>query len=296
MEIIDLNVFAAVVEQKTTTQAAKFLGMTQPGVSKHLSRLEREVGGQLFRRAGKYLTLNEFGEFLYEKAKKILGDINTLSDLGYGSASPLGSLKLGLTDAATLLVTPPSLYEFRKRYPGVHISLDVDSSKVIEEGVLRGDYDLGVVTAGLKLHAHLVQETLYDDYIDPVVATNHELVSRKRIVLKELANYPLIISPKRRRTRAIIDSVFRENEIHLRDTIDVYNQNAAVRFAEAGLGVAMLPRAFITREIPHKRCTHLKIDGDPIKRTLCIIQRKDAKHSAAVECFHSIIMKSIKQI
>ena len=295
MELIDLKTFAAVVEQRTATKAAVFLGLTQPGVSKHLARLEEEVGGQLFKRQGKYLVVNEFGVFFYEKVKKILIALGELSRVSYGSTCPVGSLKLGLTDAATRIITPSSLAEFRTQYPGIHISLDVESSERIEEGVLDETYDLGVVTAGFMLHAGLEEEKLYDDYIDVVVGIHHALARRRCIPLKELERYPLIISPKRRRTRLLIDNVFRAHHVNIRDTIDVYIPSAAVRLAEAGVGVALLPRMFIAQEMPPHRCAHVKIAGDPLRRTLSLIRKRGVERSDAVTCYHDIIMRWAKR-
>jgi len=291
MELIDLKAFAAVVEQGTATKAAKTLGMTQPGVSKHLARLEGNVGSPLFRREGKYLVINEYGEFLYEKVKKILGAVEELEDCSYDVLLPAGSLKLGLTDAATLIVTPPSLIEFRKRYPRIHISLDVDGSNHIEEGVLNGYYDIGVITASIKPNPSLEQEILHEDFIDAVVSAGHALAKKKRVTLEDIAEYPLIVSPRRRRTRSILDNIFKEHGIKVKDTIEVYLHTAAVRLAEAGLGVALLPRAFISREVPRSHYAHIQIAGNPIKRTLCMVRRKDAQQTEAANFFYSIILK-----
>jgi len=296
MELIDLKVFAAIVEHGTATKAAKMLGMTQPGVSKHLSRLEENIGGKLFKREGKYLVINEYGEFLHEKVKKILGAVEELSDSSYGALMPAGSLKLGLTDAATLIVTPPSLVEFRKRYPRIHISLDVDSSTHIEEGILIGRYDMGVITAPPKPNPLFDQESLYEDFIDVVVGQDHALAKKKRVALQDLTEYPLIISPRRRRTRAIIEDVFKAHGVKIGDTLEVYIPTAAVRLAEAGLGVALLPRTFINRELPRSRCARVQIAGNPIKRTLCIIKKKDSELSEAAKFFHSIILERSRSV
>jgi DNA-binding transcriptional LysR family regulator len=296
MELIDLKVFAAVVEQGTATKAAKTLGMTQPGVSKHLSRLEENIGGKLFKRAGKYLVINEYGEFLYERVKKILGAVEDLSDCSYGALMPAGSLKFGLTDAATMVVTPPSIIEFRKRFPRIQISLDVDSSTHIEEGVLNGHYDMGVVTAAIKTHPLLEQETLYEDFIDAVVSQDHILAKKKRVTLEDITEYTLIISPRRRRTRLILEDAFKAHGIKIKDVIEVYIHTTAVRLAEAGLGVALLPRAFISRDVPQSRCVHVPIAGNPIKRTMCIIRRKDSEPTEAAIFFYSIILKKSRSV
>ncbi len=290
MELVDLKVFASVVENKTTTKAAKSLGMTQPGVSKHLARLENDLGGQLFQRRGKYLALNEYGKFYYEKVKKLLSDVQELSNVNYGSTSPVGELKLGLTDAATLIITPPSLIDFRKRYPGVHITLDVDSSTQIEEGVLSGAYDIGIVTSDFRRHSRLEEELLYTDSLDALVAAHHHLAKRRSVQLSDLADCPLIISPKRRRTRTLIEQVFKAHKVKIGDTIDVYNHSAAARLAEAGLGVALLPRQSIKEQMIFRKCASLRIADDPLRRSLSIIRKKGADFSEAVKRFHAMMI------
>lgn len=291
MEMIDFKVFAAIVEQKTATKAAKTLGMTQPGVSKHLSRLEGDLGEPLFKREGKYLALNAFGEFLYDKVKKILGAVEELAQSTSEALMPAGSLDLGLIDAAMQVITPSSLIEFRRRYPRIHISLDVDSSTHIEEGVVAGRYDLGIITAAAKPHAQLQQETLFTDCIDAVVGHGHALAKRRRVALEDIVEHPLIISPRRRRTRSILEEAFKARGLTASDTIDTYLHTTAVRLAEAGLGVALLPRAFISREVPSSRCAHLPIAGNPIKRTMCMIRRKDSKPTEATRYFSSVILE-----
>lgn len=291
MELNDLKVLITVVEEGTTMRASRVLGMTQPGVSKHIARLERDVGGELFRRDGKYLRLNEFGEFFFERAKRIVNDVEELSNVSRGSQDRFGSLRLGLTDAATLIVTPPTLATFRSRYPGVHITLDVDSSAHIEEKVLRGDYDMGFITADVQPHKEFECELLYEDVIDPIVAVNHPLARRRSVTLEELAEHTLIMSPARRRTRRIVEDVFKSAGVSPHNVIDVYIHTAAARLAESGLGVALLPRAFITQEIPRHRFSHLRIVGNPIRRTLCMVRRKDVALPETVRCFYELMLQ-----
>jgi len=291
MELNDLKILIAVVEEGATTRAARVLGMTQPGVSKHIARLERDVGGELFRREGKYLRLNEFGEFFFERAKRIVNEVEELSNMPHNSKGALGSLRLGLTDAATLIVTPPTLVTFRSRYPGVHITLDVDSSAHIEEKVLHGDYDMGFITADVQPHREFECELLYEDIIDPIVAINHPLARKRKVALEELAQHTLIMSPARRRTRRIIEDAFKAAGVSLHNVIDVYIHTAAARLAESGLGVALLPRAFITQDIPSRRFTHLHVIGDPIRRTLCMVRRKDIALSEPVRCFYELLLQ-----
>ncbi len=291
MDLIDLTIFIAVAEDGTATRAAQRLGMTQPGVSQHLARLEEEVGRELFDRSGRRLALNDFGRLFLGKARHLLEESQALAQLAQQTSGPVGTLKLGLTDASTQTVVPPALARFRDRYPKVKIQLDVDDSKDIEEGVLRGHYDLGIISAGARSHPLLNEEILYHDRFDALVARTHALAKKKRITLETLAEHPLLIYPRRSRTRRIIDEVFHKEGIVPREIIDVYINSAAVRLAEVGMGVALLSQSFIEEEIPKRRAIGVRIQGDPFKRTICLVRKRDAALTDAASCFYEILME-----
>ena len=208
MELLELKVLIAVAEEGSATRAARTLAMTQPGVSKHIANLEHRLGGKVFDRKGKGLSLNQFGQDALKMAREIVQGMEDLTNLKHQGAKPRGSLKLGLTEAATFVITPELLIKFRDRFPGVNITLDVECSTAVEDGVLSGSYNLGVVTAYIKPHPLLAYDVLFDEHLDVFVSNNHELARRKRISLEELSKHTLIISPRKRRTRQIIDEAF----------------------------------------------------------------------------------------
>lgn len=291
MDLFDLKIFATILEEGSATAAAKHLHMTQPGVSQHIGRLEAEMGQRLFERKGKRLVLSDFGRLFLVKAKELLEKADRLKNLSSEVLLPTGTLKLGLTDASTMTVIPPALAEFRKLYPTVKIKLDVDDSGDIEERVLRGYYDLGIITAGEKSHPLLDVEVLYHDRIDALVSRRSPLAKKKRVSLAALAREPLLIYPRRSRTRQLIDAVFHERGIVPREIIDVYINTAAAKLAEVQMGVALLSEAFIEGELPKQMCSHVRIEGDPFKRAICIVRKKDVLLFGASNYFYQILLK-----
>jgi DNA-binding transcriptional LysR family regulator len=150
---------------------------------------------------------------------------------------------------------------------------------------------MGFITADVQPHKEFECELLYEDVIDPIVAVNHPLARKRSVTLEELAEHTLIMSPARRRTRRIIEDAFRSAGVSPHNVIDVYIHTAAARLAESGLGVALLPRAFINQDIPRHRFYHLRIVGDPIRRTLCMVRRKDVPLPETVRCFYELMLQ-----
>ena len=290
MEFSDLKIFVTVAEEGSATRAAELLAMTQPGVSQHLARLEDEIEEKLFDRIGKHLELNEFGRLFLGKARRILNDVEELKGMSTSEICPIGSLSLGMTASSALTVIPPAITKFRELYPGIQMNLDVHDSQEVEDDILRGHYDIGVVTAGIKTHPRLDEKILHYDRIDALVSKKHPLAKRRRISLEELAKWPLLIYPRRSRTRHIIDEAFHSKKIFPKEIINVYFNSASIKLAEAGIGVALLPKTMIGGEIRTHKFAHIRIQGDPIWRPICIARRRDAHLSEAIRRFYDILI------
>lgn len=293
MEFNELKIFIALAEYGSMVKTAHELAMTQPGVSQHLARLESELGQKLFDRIGKRLEINDFGLDLLEKAKKIVADMDGLKEIKKGRYCPIGSLKLGLTDSAAVTIIPPALVKLRKFYPGIKISIDVFDSREIEHGVLRGHYDIGLITAGERGHPALEVDELYHDHIDALVSKHHPLARTRSVALTDLARYPLLVYPRHSRTRQLIDNCFHVKNIHPKEIMDIYSNSSAARLAEVGIGVALLSKAFIMSEMQKHKCAHLRVKGDPFKRIICMIRKRNITPSDATKCFYDI-MNGIK--
>ena len=71
MELNEIKYFLTIAEEGSLTKAAQKLYITQPGLSRFLSKLERTIGTLLFYRLGNNLSLTPAGKIYYENAKKI---------------------------------------------------------------------------------------------------------------------------------------------------------------------------------------------------------------------------------
>jgi len=80
-----INVFMAVCEEGSFTKAAKRLGISQPAVSKHIAKLEEELGCALFVRYDKSIILTEKGEQLLKIARSILDKYSEIDSLKINS-------------------------------------------------------------------------------------------------------------------------------------------------------------------------------------------------------------------
>src|SRR2546430_16702606 len=115
MELRSLAYFARIAELGSITRAAAHLRLAQPALTRHVQRLEEELGVALFTRANRAVRLTEAGEKLLESASRILRDVEPTGDeIRAQNAPPSGRITLGITP--TLCPIPePELFP-RIRY------------------------------------------------------------------------------------------------------------------------------------------------------------------------------------
>jgi DNA-binding transcriptional LysR family regulator len=122
MELADLHIFRAVVNEGGVTRAATRLNRVQSNVTTRVRLLEEELGVLLFIREGKRLHLSPTGKVLLDYADRLL-DLAQEARAAMGDNTPRGPLRLGAMDSTAAIRRPGPLSEFHRRYPDVKLDL-----------------------------------------------------------------------------------------------------------------------------------------------------------------------------
>src|SRR5215468_9265032 len=144
MELRHLRYFCAVAEERSFTLAARRLHVSQSGVSGQVRDLERELGVELLRRNQRGVSLTAEGSAFLREARDILSRTDQAVQMVMLTAKGrCGRLNVGLCGPATAPFLPRLIREFRKRQPGVSISLkDLDPAHQ-PEALVNGAIDIG---------------------------------------------------------------------------------------------------------------------------------------------------------
>jgi LysR family transcriptional regulator for bpeEF and oprC len=133
-----MQVFTRVVESNSFSRAADTLEMPRASVSTIIQNLESFLGVRLLQRTTRRLNLTPDGAAYYERAIRILADIEeTESAFHEGSKKPRGRLRIDMPPSLGRLVLIPALPAFRERYPDIDLVLGMGDKPVdlIQEGV-----------------------------------------------------------------------------------------------------------------------------------------------------------------
>jgi DNA-binding transcriptional LysR family regulator len=151
MELIQLEMFIAVYEERSFQRAAEKVYRTQPAVSLALTRLEKEVGTRLLeRRRGRReeLHLTKAGALVYEYASRMIGLRNELdSALLPGKRRPGERLRLGVSEGWPSEWVGRVIGRFRKRCPHVRVGVWYVPSEVLFQEVRERRIDLAILDA-----------------------------------------------------------------------------------------------------------------------------------------------------
>lgn len=121
-----IGVIAAVVESGSFVRAGEALGMTQPGVSRAVARLERRLGVRLFDRTPRAVALTDEGRRFYEEVRPLLDRIEDAAlEASTTRTAVRGRLRVSVDGAFGHYVLAPRITEFLTRYPELSFDLVV---------------------------------------------------------------------------------------------------------------------------------------------------------------------------
>jgi DNA-binding transcriptional LysR family regulator len=122
----DLGFFSTLISSGSLGAAARELGVTTAAVSKHLAQMELRLGLVLVNRTTRRMSLTHEGEIYLDHARRILGEIDDLEHMLWGSTkAPQGLLRVNATLGFGRSHIAPLIAEYVKQFPQVDIQLQL---------------------------------------------------------------------------------------------------------------------------------------------------------------------------
>ncbi|GFO62069.1 LysR family transcriptional regulator [Geomonas silvestris] len=290
MNLNQLTIFHVVAERLSFTRAAKELHLTQPGISKHIAALEEYYGTPLFHRIGRRVSLTQAGEILHEATgtmTALLDETTSRLDDLKGLAGGKLQVGAGVTIAAYLL--PRMLTAFKKQAPGVELTVETGFSGEIVELVLATGIELGLV-GQFYADPRLVVRSFHKDPLVLIVPPGHRWVKRKKAVaLAELAAETFLISKRGSGTWRMVSALLEESGTCLGNTMELGTTEGVKQAVAAGLGISILSRHVLERELATGSVLEIPMVGTWQKRELYLIYRKDRYLSQAARAFLTLL-------
>ncbi|MCL6443574.1 MAG: LysR family transcriptional regulator [Alicyclobacillus sp.] len=285
-----LLAFVTVAEEQNFTRAAEKLHISQPAISQHIQNLEQRLDVKLLDRTNKYVRLNKAGEVAYHHAKEILGlytQMNRLIQDLKEDAS--GSLNIGASFTFGEYVLPHVIAEFRNKYPKISPIISIENTQTVVRLVARGELDIGIIE-GKSIHESGVNvEPFAQDTVVIVVSSHHPLARQAFVTAEQLEKEHWIIREKGSGTREITDHVFKTYGIHPKTIVEYSSTQVIKESVEAGLGVTVLSKWVIRKELMWNTLREIPFTDSPIERQFSIVLRKSDFQTKATKLFRQFL-------
>ena len=240
MKIRQMEAMRAVVRCGTTKDAAPRILLTQSAVSKLISQFEDELNVKLFSRQGGQMNLTPEGRMIFEDVDRVLNIVDEMREKSRDTgALRAGKLRIGAMPALGHGLLPQTLSALRERYPNVTAVIEERGRARIEEQVLSGYYDVGMVTLPVQSERLTVTE-LGTVQAVCVLSSDHRLAKKSVIDVKDLAGEQVISVDPETLLRHRTDMVFGEARVRRKLSVQTQTTLLACQLVRAGIGVAIV--------------------------------------------------------
>ena len=261
------RIFYTVANTGNISKAAKELYISQPAISKSIQKLEESVGCKLFSRSSRGVVLTDEGKLLYEHVSEAfetltMGEEKLKRSIELG----VGHLKIGVSSTLCKYLLLPYLKEFIRQNPHISISISCQSTndtlKLLEDNKI----DIGLI--GKPENLKNIHFDFLEEIEDIFVAAKDYLRNLKaRGIQKDhiLQSSTLMLLDKNNMTRQYIDDYLQENQIIIKDSIDISDMDLLIDFARIGVGVACVIKNFVREDLENGTLMEIPL-GFPIHK------------------------------
>jgi DNA-binding transcriptional LysR family regulator len=192
MDLEGLRAFVETVRRGSFSAAAEALSLSQPAVSRRISRLEAEVGQRLLERLRPVATPTRAGLAVFTFAQRTLQEWDRLLPSLPAEEHLAGTLHIAASSVPAEVVLPPLVAEFCREHLSVETHLHVMNSETVEECVRRHHCDLGFL--GRPPHSPLLHQVpIAQDEVVLAVPATHRLAVQAEVDISDLAGEAFVL-------------------------------------------------------------------------------------------------------
>ena len=278
MELRSLAYFVRIAELGSITRAAAHLHLAQPALTRHVQRLEDELGVPLLTRANRGVKLTEAGQKLLESAARILREVERTGDeIRAQDAHPSGRIIFGITPTLCPVLVPELSLRMRRDYPRIELKAVHAGMVRLEEFVIDGRVDIALLSelsrSRLVLSTGLGREEM-------VLVTRPGARPSGIVYGAELSRTQLVLGDG---LRAAMDALLAGRGVELKVAIEVNDHETIRLMVTRGVAASILPYSSVARDCAAGVIEAHRLTAEGIFRTLALGVRVSRSASLARE-------------
>ncbi|NER61134.1 LysR family transcriptional regulator [Pseudomonas sp. MAFF212428] len=293
MTVKQLRAFWAVAQSLSFAVACERLHLSQSALSLTIKSLEEGLGGRLFTRTTRNVTLTPEGESLLPLARRLLADWDNAEDeIRQRFTLQRGRVTLAAMPSFAGNLLPPILKAFRTRYPNIGVTVNDVINEQVLEMVRDRQVELGVAFEPFE-GSSLVFTPLYIDRFIAVVPLDSPLVQRQQVDWQTLLEHPFITLQRPSNVRVMLEEHLKVRDMKLAVEFESHQLATVGRMVASGLGVSAVP-ALCAQQMQElgARCITL---NDPVERAIGVLTKPGHELSAAAQALFDSLRAAPRQ-
>ncbi len=254
MQIKQLEALVNVIDFRSFSKAAEATYISQPTISSHIRILEREVGRKLVIRSTKEIFPSHAGKILYSYAKEILKlRDRALLELKQDHSEISGTIQIAISDYPAQFFLPELLKDVSEKYAELSFRIHNFDSGKVAQAVLDDQAEIGITESNIEKRNLVFEPVSKIHYV--IVLPNQEAYQKFRnhsFSNKELMkSAPFIICEDSEVINKTTMRYLNDLGLESRDLnviASMQNPNAIVEAVKKGLGISLLPEAFVKND------------------------------------------------
>lgn len=278
MNLKQLESFALIIENRSFSQAAKKLFLTQPTISSHISLLEKELNTQLLIRTTKDVYPTEDGKKLYTYAKQILNVQNTIFQEFNVKSEESNLLTLGASTIPEQYILPEVLPKYIRKNKSELKILQGDSNEVINK-IINKEVEVGLVGTEME-NSSLIFEPFYKDKLVIITPVNDKYIKMKEegFHVSDLLKEPIIMREEGSGTRKEIREFLKTHnfDINNLNVIATLNSIEAIKKSvQNNMGISIVSNLSLEDFATDNKVLVFEFEEMDMYRNLYIVRNKE---------------------
>jgi DNA-binding transcriptional LysR family regulator len=240
-----LYCFSVVAQSGSLTASTEKLGMTVSALSRHIAKLEGDLGVALFERHARGMTLSHAGEMLYRHARRSIADAEALErDIQHDVAQQERRIRIACTEGFAFDFLPTSLSRFRNAYPESNVILDVVPSHIATQKLLSGEAQIAL-TFSMKPEPGIWVRWTMSAPVMALMRTQHPLAERASVQIAELLPYPILLQQRVTTNQQLFDIACNVEGVDIVPAVTSQYAAALYQFVKTMDG-AVMPSGYVS--------------------------------------------------
>lgn len=292
-----LRFFIAVADTGNFTRAAAYLNIAQPALSAYVRALEAELRVKLFDRTTRRVELTPAGKDFLISARRLVLDLDAAVQSTHDLADrKRGRIVIAAPPMLAAILLPEVIAEHRRAFPVVNIHFVDTPGNLVAHRVRAGEADWGIGTF-LEDEPDVIQTALIKDQIAAFCHPQSPLAAQRRVRWSDLEHLPQIVLSNEFGVRMLVEKNYGGVARYVRPKHEVRQITTAIMLAEAGEGVAILPRLptlawSLSRE---GKMVHKPLVEPVLRRNINLVRPRERALTPAAESLLSFLRRHLRQ-